>query len=76
MIGYMTTKEAAEKWGVTRRQVQSYCKSGIISGVQQVGKSWLIPDTATKPQYVFICSSVPTSTPEVDIPKNSKQTCE
>lgn len=38
MIGYMTTKEAAEKWGVTRRQVQSYCKSGIISGVQQVGK--------------------------------------
>lgn len=26
MNGYMTTKEAAEKWGITQRQVQNHCK--------------------------------------------------
>ena len=43
MQGFMTTKEAAEKWGITVRQVQNHCKSGRIKGMQRVGTNYLIP---------------------------------
>lgn len=56
MQGFMTTKEAAEKWGITVRQVQNHCKSGRIKGVQRVGTNYLIPIDAPKPTYAFIYS--------------------
>ena len=28
MDGFMTTKQAAEKWGISVRQVQNHCKNG------------------------------------------------
>ena len=49
MTGYLTVKEAAEQWDVSERQVQVWCKSEMIKGVTQFGKSWAIPDTAVKP---------------------------
>jgi excisionase family DNA binding protein len=49
MNGYLTVKEAAARWGVTERQVQLWCKSGMIGGVTQFGKSWAIPETTNKP---------------------------
>jgi predicted site-specific integrase-resolvase len=49
MNGYLTSKEAARKWDVSERQIQVWCKAGIISGVTLFGKSWAIPDTAVKP---------------------------
>jgi predicted site-specific integrase-resolvase len=49
MDGYLTTKEAAEKWDVSERQVQVWCKTGMIKGVAMFGKSWAIPDTIVKP---------------------------
>lgn len=54
MQGYMTTKEAAEKWGITVRQVQNHCKSGRIKGMQRVGTNYLIPMDASKPTYAFV----------------------
>lgn len=56
MQGFMTTKEAAEKWGITVRQVQNHCKSGRIEGLQRVGTNYLIPIDALKPTYAFIYS--------------------
>lgn len=53
MEGYMTTKEAAEKWDVSVRQVQNYCKKDIISGVKKVGTNYLIPEDASRPRYGF-----------------------
>ena len=53
MKGYMTTKQASEKWGVSIRQVQNYCKKSIIPDVVRVGTNYLIPDDATKPRYGF-----------------------
>lgn len=53
MEGYMTTKQAAEKWGVSIRQVQNYCKKGIIPNVVKVGTNYLIPNDTAKPQYGF-----------------------
>lgn len=43
MNGYMTTKEAAEKWKLSQRQVQIHCKKGRILGVVTVGTNYLIP---------------------------------
>lgn len=53
MEDYMTTKQAAEKWDVSVRQVQNYCKKEIISGVIKVGTNYLIPIDAARPQYGF-----------------------
>ena len=54
MDGFMSVKEAAQKWNVTERQVQNYCKKGIIPNVSRIGRSWVIPASAQKPVYMFI----------------------
>lgn len=54
MQGFMTTKEAAEKWNITVRQVQNHCKNGRIKGMQRVGTNYLIPENAVKPTYVYV----------------------
>lgn len=53
MDGYMTTKEAAEKWGITQRQVQNHCKKHRIPGVVTHGTTYMIPIEATRPVYGF-----------------------
>lgn len=53
MEGYMTTKEAAERWNISQRQVQIHCKKGRIPGVTTVGTNYLIPVNATRPLYGF-----------------------
>lgn len=59
MNGYMTTKEAAEKWNITVRQVQNHCKNGRIKGVLKIGTNWLIPEGTQRPKYTFVCESIP-----------------
>ena len=54
MEGFMTTKEAAEKWSISVRQVQNHCKNGRIKGVLRVGTNYLIPQDAMKPTYEYI----------------------
>ena len=54
MEGFMTTKEATEKWKISVRQVQNHCKSGRIKGVIRVGTNYLIPEDAMKPTYVYL----------------------
>ena len=53
MNGYMTTKEASEKWGITQRQVQNHCKIKRIPGVVTHGTTYMIPEDATRPIYGF-----------------------
>ena len=49
MNGYITVQEAAEKWGVTPRQVQILCKENRISGATRLSRIWIIPENAEKP---------------------------
>lgn len=49
MNGYITVQEAAEKWGVTPRQVQILCKENRITGAMRMSRIWIIPDDAEKP---------------------------
>ena len=45
----ITAREAAEKWGVSLRRVQDYCKSGKLPGAERFGNSWMIPEDAERP---------------------------
>lgn len=45
----LTVKQTAEKWGITVRRVQDYCKNGRIAGAERFGTSWMIPDDAVQP---------------------------
>ena len=49
MNGYITAQEAAEKWGVTVRQVQILCKDKRIKGAARMSRIWIIPENAEKP---------------------------
>ena len=51
MNDFMTTKEAAELWNISVRQVQNHCKNGRIKGLLKVGTNYLIPKDAVKPTY-------------------------
>ena len=46
---YMTAKEAAEKWGISERQVQYNCEKGRVENAIRVGHMWLIHEDAPKP---------------------------
>ncbi|MDO4515350.1 MAG: helix-turn-helix domain-containing protein [Lachnospiraceae bacterium] len=46
---FMTTKQAAEKWGLSERRLQTICNEGKISGVVKFGKAWAIPVDAERP---------------------------
>ena len=49
MKGYITVQEAAEKWGISSRQVQVLCKHNRIKGVIRLSRIWVIPIDAEKP---------------------------
>ncbi|SCM78903.1 conserved hypothetical protein [uncultured Sporomusa sp.] len=46
---YITPKEAAAKWGISQRRVHTLCQEGRIRGAERHGWTWLLPETATKP---------------------------
>lgn len=48
-MDYMTLKQASEKWGISPRMINYYCSSGRITGAEKMGKVWLIPKDAEKP---------------------------
>ena len=66
-MDYISTQEAAKKWGVTDRRVQKLCEQGRIEGVVRFSRVWAIPQDAPKPQ------DPRKSTPNGDAP-NKKST--
>ena len=49
MPEYLSAKEAGAKWGLSGRQVVTYCINGRIPGAFKLGLSWAIPVNAVKP---------------------------
>ena len=49
MFMFMSTKEAAERWGISNRRVRVLCSEGKIPGAYQEGRRWKIPQDAVKP---------------------------
>ena len=71
-----TAAQAAEKWGLTVRRVQTLCIAGRIPGAWKQGRQWMIPSGMNKPEdlrqtreqtnylpYVMMTSSVPYGAP-------------
>ena len=49
MEGYMTLKEAAEKWGIGDRRINTLCLEGRIEGASKIGNLWVLPVDTPKP---------------------------
>ena len=47
---YISVKEASKRWNVSERTVRNYCANNKIDGAYITGKTWNIPENATKPQ--------------------------
>jgi hypothetical protein len=48
-LNLMSSQQAAEKWGITDRQIQSLCMQGKIKDATKLGRAWLIPKDAQRP---------------------------
>ena len=49
MNGYITIKDASEKWGIGERRINTLCMEGRIDGAVKFGNTWAIPEDAIKP---------------------------
>ena len=48
-MNYLSVAEIAKLWNVSERSVRNYCSEGRIPGAYLVGKTWMIPSDAVKP---------------------------
>lgn len=61
----ISVKDAAEKWGVSVRWVQTLCRRGEIVGAERWGNTWMIPAHAVLP------TAAKTETPQMPMPRRS-----
>ena len=47
-MDFMTIKDAAEKWEISKRRIQTLCSEGSIPGAERLGYCWAIPKDAGK----------------------------
>ena len=48
-MNFLSVAEIAKLWNVSERSVRNYCSEGRIQGAYLVGKTWMIPSDAVKP---------------------------
>lgn len=48
-MNFLSVTQTAEKWGISKRRIQTLCNEGRVEGVMRIGHSWAIPDNAPKP---------------------------
>ena len=53
---YLSIREVAEKWGISKRRIQTLCSEDRISGAVRIGNMWAIPVDAKKPKDARIRS--------------------
>lgn len=49
-MDYRSVAEMAKLWGISERSVRNYCAEGRVEGAVLIGKTWSIPETASKPE--------------------------
>lgn len=49
-MDYISTQQAADKWGISSRRVQQLCEQGRVMGAIRFSRVWAIPKEAPKPQ--------------------------
>ena len=48
-MGYITLKQASEKWNISERRIRRLIQEGRIEGAEKIGNAWNIPEEANKP---------------------------
>ena len=51
-MDYLSVAKIAEIWKVSERSVRNYCATGRVEGAYLEGKTWYIPNDATKPERI------------------------
>ena len=46
---YLSIRQTAEKWGLSKRRIQVLCSEDRIPGAMKIDSSWVIPANAEKP---------------------------
>jgi hypothetical protein len=46
---YLSVQQISTKWKLAPRTIRFYCQTGKIWGAKLMGKTWIIPEDATKP---------------------------
>jgi hypothetical protein len=41
---YITTAEAAAKFGLSDRYIRKLCGLGVVKGAKQFGNAWMVPE--------------------------------
>ena len=49
-MNFFSVAEIAKLWNLSERSVRNYCSEGRIQGAYLVGKTWMIPSDAVKPE--------------------------
>ena len=62
---YISVKQAAELWSLSERSVRNYCAQGRIEGVFLTGKTWNIPENATRPTRAVTAKKAPSTLAEI-----------
>lgn len=55
-MGYLSIKQTSEKWSLSVRWINDFCKEGRIPGAVKIGSYWAIPEDAEKPKDARIRS--------------------
>ena len=50
MKKYLTSSEISKIWKISERSVRNYCSKGRVVGAYLDGKTWMIPEDASKPK--------------------------
>ena len=50
MKKYLTSSEISKIWKISERSVRDYCSKGRVVGAYLGGKTWMIPEDASKPK--------------------------
>ena len=58
-MDYISVAEAAKLWGLSERSVRNYCATGRIEGAFLTGKTWNIPEGASKPERIGKRAAMP-----------------
>ena len=62
---YISVKQAAELWNLSERSVRNYCAQGRIEGAFLTGKTWNIPENATRPMRAATAKKAPSTLTEI-----------
>lgn len=47
---YLSIRQTADKWGISKRKIQTLCAENRISGAIKIDSSWAIPVKTEKPK--------------------------